>query len=79
MRVRSIALAACALIAMAAQVLQGPTASAESDKDRVENLAGIVPGSKAKEIRGTVLLVFKKMQDGSWKAFRGMGAMDAPQ
>jgi uncharacterized protein (TIGR02246 family) len=37
------------------------------------------PGGKAKEIRGTVLGVFKKMPNGSWKAFRGMGAMDTPE
>ena len=30
------------------------------------------PGGEAKHIRGTVLAVFKKLPDGSWKAFRGM-------
>ena len=31
------------------------------------------PGGEAKQIRGTVLLVLKRLPDGSWKAFRGMG------
>jgi ketosteroid isomerase-like protein len=31
------------------------------------------PGGDAKQIRGTVLGVFKKLPDGSWKGFRGMG------
>ena len=31
------------------------------------------PGGETKQIRGTVLLVAKKLPDGSWKAFRGMG------
>ena len=31
------------------------------------------PGSEAKQIRGTVLIVLKKLPDGSWKVFRGMG------
>lgn len=165
MRVRCVAVAVCALIAMAAQVLHGPIASAGGDEDRAEDLLGIEkffqqdiaatvsrdpvaltdlwtddairlgggkadvgkkairetnerqtankdfrvlsyvpetkdltlldggwavawrsftasvvdsPGSKAKEIRGTVLGVFKKMPDGTWKAFRGMGTMDTP-
>jgi ketosteroid isomerase-like protein len=25
------------------------------------------------QIRGTVLLILKKLPDGSWKCFRGMG------
>ena len=32
------------------------------------------PGGEAKQIRGTVLGVFKKLPDGSWKVFRAMGA-----
>jgi ketosteroid isomerase-like protein len=166
MRVRSVAVVVCALIAMAVHVLQGPTASAGSDKDRAEDLAAIEkffqqdiaatvsrdpvaltdlwtddairlgggqaevgktsiresnkrqtankdfrvlsyvpetkdltfldggwavvwrsftasvvdsPGGEAKQIRGTVLGVLKKLPDGSWKCFRGMGAMDTPQ
>jgi len=31
------------------------------------------PGGEAKQIRGTVLVVLKKLPDGSWKSFRGMG------
>src|SRR5262249_41821590 len=31
------------------------------------------PGGEAKQIRGSVLLVLKKLPDGSWKCFRGMG------
>src|SRR5215510_4688671 len=31
------------------------------------------PGGEAKQIRGTVLVVLKKLPDGSWKCFRGMG------
>ncbi len=31
------------------------------------------PGGEAKQIRGTRLMVLKKMPDGSWKCFRGMG------
>jgi ketosteroid isomerase-like protein len=31
------------------------------------------PGGEAKQIRGTVLGVWKKLPDGSWKCFRGMG------
>jgi uncharacterized protein (TIGR02246 family) len=31
------------------------------------------PGGEAKQIRGTVLSVLKKLPDGSWKTFRGMG------
>ena len=33
------------------------------------------PGGETKKIRGTVLGVLKKLPDGSWKAFRGMGDM----
>ena len=32
------------------------------------------PGGEAKQISGTVLVVLKKLPDGSWKAFRAMGA-----
>ena len=31
------------------------------------------PGGEAKQIRGTRLAVLKKLPDGSWKVFRGMG------
>jgi ketosteroid isomerase-like protein len=31
------------------------------------------PGGAVKKIRGTRLMVLKKMRDGSWKCFRGMG------
>ncbi len=31
------------------------------------------PGGEPKQVRGTVLGVYKKLPDGSWKAFRGMG------
>ena len=159
MRVSSVAVVVCALIAMAGQVLQGP-ASAGGDKDRASDLAAIeklhqqdiaatlsrdpvaltdlwtddavrlgggkaqvgkkaigesnerqtanksfkvlsyVPetkdltlleggwavewrsftasyvdssGGEAKQIRGTVLGVLKKLPDGSWKCFRAMG------
>ena len=34
------------------------------------------PGGEAKQIRGTVLAVFKKLPDGSWKCFRGMGSVE---
>jgi ketosteroid isomerase-like protein len=33
------------------------------------------PGGEPKQVRGTVLLVLKKLPDGSWKCFRGMGDM----
>jgi len=32
------------------------------------------PGGETKQIRGTVLAVLKRLPDGSWKVFRGMGA-----
>jgi len=31
------------------------------------------PGGEPKQVRGTVLLVFKKLPDGNWKCFRGIG------
>lgn len=34
------------------------------------------PGGEVKQIRGTVLGVWKKLPDGSWKAFRGMGGIE---
>jgi uncharacterized protein (TIGR02246 family) len=34
------------------------------------------PGGEAKHARGTVLGVFKKLPDGSWKVFRAMGSME---
>jgi ketosteroid isomerase-like protein len=34
------------------------------------------PGGEPKQIRGTVLLVCKRLSDGSWKAFRGMGTTE---
>ena len=33
----------------------------------------ISPGGEPTHARGTVLVVYKKLPDGSWKAFRGMG------
>jgi uncharacterized protein (TIGR02246 family) len=33
------------------------------------------PGGDPKQVRGTVLLLLKKLPDGSWKCFRGMGDM----
>jgi uncharacterized protein (TIGR02246 family) len=36
------------------------------------------PGGEAKQIRGAVLLVLKRLPDGSWKAFRAMGGTEAP-
>ena len=33
-------------------------------------------GGEAKQVRGTVLVVLKKLPDGSWKAFRAMGATE---
>ena len=166
MRVRSVAVVVCALIAMAGQVLQGPAASAGSDKERAADLAAIEklyqqdiaatlsrdpaaltdlwtddavrlgggqaevgkkairesnerqtankdfkvlsyvpetkdftfldggsavvwrsftasyvesPGAEAKQVRGAVLLVLKKLPDGRWKCFRGRGMKDASQ
>jgi ketosteroid isomerase-like protein len=35
------------------------------------------PGGEVKQIRGTVLAVWKKLPDGSWKAFRGMGGTES--
>ena len=32
------------------------------------------PGGEPKQIRGTRLMVLKKLPDGSWKCFRGMGS-----
>ena len=34
------------------------------------------PGGEAKQVRGTVLGVWKKLPDGSWKCFRAMGAKE---
>ena len=34
------------------------------------------PGGEAKQIRGTVLMVLKKLPDGSWKCFRAMGGTE---
>jgi ketosteroid isomerase-like protein len=31
------------------------------------------PGGEPREIRGTVLGVFKKLPDGRWKVFRAIG------
>ena len=33
-------------------------------------------GGEAKQVRGTVLGVYKKLPDGSWKIFRAMGSME---
>ena len=35
------------------------------------------PGGEAKQIRGTVLAVLKKLPDGSWKVFRAMGGTES--
>jgi uncharacterized protein (TIGR02246 family) len=34
------------------------------------------PGGEVKHARGTVLAVFKKLPDGSWKIFRSMGSIE---
>jgi uncharacterized protein (TIGR02246 family) len=34
------------------------------------------PGAEGKQMRGTVLMVLKKLPDGSWKVFRGMGSVE---
>src|SRR5687767_189602 len=34
------------------------------------------PGGEAKHARGTVLAVFKKVPDGSWKIFRSLGSIE---
>jgi ketosteroid isomerase-like protein len=34
------------------------------------------PGGEAKQVRGTVLMILKKLPDGSWKVFRGMGTTE---
>ena len=34
------------------------------------------PGGEPKQIRGMVLVVLKKLPDGSWKAFRAMGGTE---
>jgi uncharacterized protein (TIGR02246 family) len=34
------------------------------------------PGGEAKQVRGTVLVVLKKLPDGSWKCFRAMGTIE---
>jgi ketosteroid isomerase-like protein len=34
------------------------------------------PGAEVKQVRGTVLGVWKKLPDGSWKAFRAMGGTE---
>jgi uncharacterized protein (TIGR02246 family) len=34
------------------------------------------PGGEAKHARGTVLAVFKKLPDGSWKTFRALGSTE---
>jgi ketosteroid isomerase-like protein len=33
-------------------------------------------GGEAKQLRGTVMLVLKKLPDGSWKCFRGLGGTE---
>jgi hypothetical protein len=33
------------------------------------------PGGEAKQVRGTVLMMLKKLPDGRWKAFRAMGTV----
>jgi uncharacterized protein (TIGR02246 family) len=163
MRMRSVAVVVCAVIAMAGQLLPGPAASAGSEKDHAADRAAIEklfqqdiaatiardpaaltdlwtddavrlgggqaevgkrairesnerqtanrdfkvlsyvpetkdltfldggwavvwreftasvadsPGGEAKQVRGTVLGVLKKLPDGSWRCFRGMGTVD---
>jgi ketosteroid isomerase-like protein len=34
------------------------------------------PGGEAKHVRGSVLMVLKKLPDGSWKCFRAMGSVE---
>jgi ketosteroid isomerase-like protein len=34
------------------------------------------PGGEAKHVRGTVLMVLKKLPDGSWKSFRALGSTE---
>ncbi len=34
------------------------------------------PGGEPKQVRGTVLGVYKKLPDGNWKVFRGMGTTE---
>ena len=34
------------------------------------------PGGEVKHVRGTVLLVMKKLPDGTWKAFRALGNVE---
>jgi ketosteroid isomerase-like protein len=35
------------------------------------------PGADTTNARGTVLMVLKKLPDGSWKVFRGLGSVEA--
>jgi uncharacterized protein (TIGR02246 family) len=37
------------------------------------------PGGEPKQARGTVLMVLKKLPDGRWKCFRGMGMKNASE
>jgi ketosteroid isomerase-like protein len=34
------------------------------------------PAGETKQVRGTVLMVLKKLSDGSWKVFRAMGSTE---
>ena len=34
------------------------------------------PGGEPKQVRGTVMMVLKKLPDGSWKCFRAMGVTE---
>ena len=34
------------------------------------------PGGEAKQLRGSLLAVFKKLPDGTWKVFRGLGGTE---
>ena len=34
------------------------------------------PGGEAKHVGGTVLMVLKKLPDGSWKSFRALGSIE---
>ena len=39
--------------------------------------ASYIDSAGAKQVRGTVLIVWKKLPDGAWKCFRGMGATES--
>lgn len=35
-----------------------------------------LPDGETKQVRGTVLMVLKKLPNGSWKVFRAMGSTE---